>query len=79
MQEYKMPTRPQESNKGTFGKILNIAGCDNYIGAATFLEMYEAFMQGKKIYIFNDYPNNMLLDEIKGFNPTILNGDLSKI
>ena len=34
MQEYKMPNRPQESNKGTFGKILNFAGCKNYIGAA---------------------------------------------
>lgn len=62
-----------------YTKIKNGVSYDNYIGAATFLEMYEAFMQGKKIYIFNDYPNNMLLDEIKGFNPTILNGDLSKI
>lgn len=51
----------------------------NYIGASTFLEMYEAFMQQKKIFIFNDYPNNMLFDEIKGFNPIILNGDLNQI
>lgn len=51
----------------------------NYIGASTFLEMYEAFMQNKKIFIYNDYPNNMLLDEIKGFNPIILNGDLDNI
>ena len=41
----------------------------NYIGASTFLEMYEAFM--------NDYPDNMLLDEIKGFNPIILYGDIN--
>ena len=45
MQEYKMPTRPQESNKGTFGKILNIAGCDNYIGAA-YLSTYSALKIG---------------------------------
>ncbi|MBQ2872416.1 MAG: hypothetical protein IJE89_00235 [Bacilli bacterium] len=51
----------------------------NYIGAATFLEMYEAFMQNKKIYILNDYPDNMLLDEIKGFAPIVLNGNLDKI
>ena len=51
----------------------------NYIGASTFLEMYEAFMQNKKIFIYNDYPNNMLLDEIKGFNPIILNGDLDNM
>lgn len=34
MQEYKMPIREQNSNKGTFGKVLNIAGSKNYIGAA---------------------------------------------
>ena len=51
----------------------------NYVGASTFLEMYEAFMQEKKIFMLNDYPNNMLLDEIKGFNPVILNGILDLI
>lgn len=34
MQEYKMPEREQNSNKGTFGKVLNFAGSKNYIGAA---------------------------------------------
>lgn len=34
MIDYKMPVRKQESNKGTFGKVLNIAGCENYVGAA---------------------------------------------
>lgn len=34
MSDYKMPYREQNSNKGTFGKVLNIAGSDNYIGAA---------------------------------------------
>lgn len=29
-----LPVRPRSSNKGTFGKLLNIAGCDKYIGAA---------------------------------------------
>ena len=29
-----MPTREQNSNKGTFGKVLNFCGSDNYIGAA---------------------------------------------
>lgn len=51
----------------------------NYIGASTFLEMYEAFMQGKKIYMMNDYPDNLLVDEIKGFAPIILNGNLDLI
>ena len=51
----------------------------NYIGASTFLEMYEAFMNNKKIYMLNDYPDNMLYDEIKGFDPIILNGNLDLI
>ena len=34
MQNFKMPTREQNSNKGTFGKVLNICGSKNYIGAA---------------------------------------------
>lgn len=29
-----LPHRPENSNKGTFGKVLNIAGSKNYIGAA---------------------------------------------
>jgi len=56
------------------GKILK-----NYIGGATFLEMYDAFRLGKKIYLYNDIPNGMLFDEIEGFGPTIINGDLSLI
>lgn len=52
---------------------------ENYIGASTFLEMYEAFMQNKKIFMMNDFPDNLLIDEIKGFNPTIINGNLDKI
>lgn len=31
---YKMPTREQNSNKGSFGKVLNFCGSENYIGAA---------------------------------------------
>ena len=45
MNEYKMPIREQNSNKGTFGKILNVAGSDNYIGAA-YLSTYSALKVG---------------------------------
>lgn len=34
MNKYKMPIREQNSNKGTFGKVLNLSGSKNYIGAA---------------------------------------------
>lgn len=52
---------------------------ENYIGGATFLEMYDAFCLGKKIYLFNDIPVGMLHDEIVGFNPVIINGDLAQV
>jgi len=52
---------------------------DNYIGGATFLEMYDAFRLGKKIYMINEIPDGLLKDEIIGFNPIIINGDLNKI
>lgn len=32
--DIKLPDREQNSNKGTFGKVLNVAGSKNYIGAA---------------------------------------------
>ena len=51
----------------------------NYIGGATFLEMYDAFRLGKKIYLYNDIPDGMLYDEIEGFGPIIINGDLDQI
>jgi hypothetical protein len=41
--------------------------------------MYEAFMNNKKIFMMNGYPDNLLYDEIKGFGPIIINEDLSKV
>jgi len=52
---------------------------ENYIGGAVMLEMYEAFRLGKKIFIWNPIPENMLRDEIKGMQPIVINGDISKI
>ena len=51
----------------------------NYIGGATFLELYEAFMNNKKIYLYHDIPEGMLYDEISGFDPIIINEDLGMI
>ena len=50
-----------------FDKTKKGATYHNYIGASTFLEMYEAFMLEKEIYLYNDLPDksNMLYDEIK--------------
>ena len=54
-------------------------GIKNYIGGATFLEMYDAFRLDKKIFMFNDIPQGILHDEINGFAPILISGDLSKI
>lgn len=54
-------------------------GVSNYIGGATFLEMYDAFRLGKKIYLYNDIPSGILYDEILGFSPIILEGDVGNI
>ena len=54
-------------------------GILNYIGGATFLEMYDAFRLGKKIYMYNNIPEGILKDEIAGFNPIVIFGDLGKV
>jgi hypothetical protein len=52
---------------------------ENYIGGATFIEIYEAFKNNKKIFLFHDIPKGMLYDEIAGFDPIVLNENLSII
>lgn len=54
-------------------------GKKNYIGGATFIELYEAFMNNKKIYLYNDIPEGMLYDEISGFSPIVIHGDLNLV
>lgn len=61
-------------DKNKDGKIYK-----NYIGGATFLEMYDAFRLGKKIFLMNDVPDGMLFDEIEGFNPIILKGNIDLV
>lgn len=51
----------------------------NYIGGATFIEIYEAWKLNKKIFIMNFVANSIVSDEILGFNPIILNGNYSNI
>ncbi len=41
----KLPKRPEDSNKGTFGKVLNVAGSKSFIGAA-FLSSISALKIG---------------------------------
>jgi len=54
-------------------------GQPNYIGGATFLEIFKAFELGKKIYLFNPIPDNIFKDELTAINPVVLYGELSHI
>ncbi len=54
-------------------------GYKNYIGGATFLEIYDAFRMNKKIFFMNDLPEGMLHDELIGFSPIVIYGDLSRL
>ena len=54
-------------------------GKKNYIGGSTFLELYDAFREKVKIYLYNDIPDGILHDEISGFSPVIIHGDLTLI
>ncbi len=68
-----------ENNDAVLVINLDKYGVKNYIGGATFLEMYDAFRLDKKIFLYNNVPEGILKDEIIGFDPVILGGDLSKI
>ena len=61
--------------------VLNLEkrGIPNYIGGATFLEVYKAWEMGKKIFFYNDLPNCSFTDELVGINPVVINGELGLI
>lgn len=53
---------------------------DNYIGGNAFLEMGFAHILGKKIYLFNQIPEVVMIkQEIEAMQPVILDGDLNRI
>ena len=54
-------------------------GQPNYIGGATFLEIFMAFDSNKKVYLYNPIPEGMLKDELIGMGVEVINGDLNKI
>lgn len=55
-------------------------GIDNYIGGNTFLEIGYAYGNGKKIFILNQLPKESIFkEEILGMQPTVLEGDITKI
>ena len=61
--------------------VLNMEknGMPNYIGGATFIEIYQAFDSGKKIFFYNPLPENFLTDELLAMDPVVINCDLDLI
>lgn len=53
----------------------------NYIGAATFVELFETFMQEKPIYLLNGLPDkeNILYEDIESMMPIDLGGNIENI
>ena len=57
-------------------------GQKNYIGGNVFLEIGFAYVNKKKIFLYNDYPSRedcKYLDEIEAMQPVVIEGDLSRI
>ncbi len=67
------------ANEGVFVLNFEKKGLPNYIGGATFLEIYKAWELERKIFLYNPIPKNIFEDELSAFNPTVIYGDLSKI
>lgn len=51
----------------------------NYIGGATFLEIFKAFELGKIIFLWNEVPQSIFTDELLGMSPHVICGDLGRI
>ena len=54
-------------------------GVAHYIGGNTLIEIAYAYAQGLEIFLLNPVPEVSYADEVRGMNPIILDGDLSKI
>lgn len=79
--------------KAMFERSLSIiASCDavlvlnfekhgqaNYIGGATFLEVYDAFRLGKSVYFYNSLPDGILHDELTSMVTEVIDGDLTRV
>ncbi len=79
--QQKLHEQAERVEKNDAVLVLNFDknGQENYIGGATFLEVFKAWELGKKIFFYNPLPKGMLYDELVGMNPLIINGDLSLV
>ncbi len=54
-------------------------GIKNYIGGNTLIEMGQAYVNNKKIFLLNTIPDMQYKEEIEALQPIVINNDLSKI
>lgn len=55
-------------------------GIDNYIGGNALIEMGQAYVHDKKIFLLNDIPTDLTYaDEIEAMEPICLKGNLENI
>lgn len=55
-------------------------GIEHYIGGNVLIEMAIAFYLNKKIFVLHDLPeDSTYIEEIKGMQPILLNGQLEKL
>ncbi len=52
---------------------------ENYIGGNVLIEMGQAYVNNKKIFLMNSIPNVSYTDEIVALQPVVINGDFSRI
>ncbi len=74
--EFKLPERKEESHKGTFGKVLNIAGSKNYTGAA-FLSSISALRTGCGYVTLASSPE--VISSVSSLTPDIVYLPLSEV
>jgi hypothetical protein len=55
-------------------------GQENYIGGNTLMEMGQAYVLDKKVFILNSLPEEVsYIDEIKSLEPVCLEGDFGRV
>ena len=54
-------------------------GIENYIGGNTLIEMGQAYVNNKKIFLLNPIPIMQYKEEIEALQPVVINNDLIKI
>jgi len=54
-------------------------GIKNYIGGNVLIELGQAYVNDKKIFLLNPIPDMPYTEEIVSLTPIVINGDYSKI